>query len=258
MAKSKISIKRRVVDTLKEDEKKIIVFYNFIRGKFLSLIKNNPRMSGFIGGILMVSLIISIAFAIVSTKVDNSTVVDCKTREAIIEIYYPKIDQTVSRDTFKTTVDTIFTESKMPMLLFAIIFHESKFNPTAISKTGARGVAQIISNPGWTPKLKEDNVINETGDLHDPIIGVKAGDRVLGYHMTRANGDLMRGLNDYVGSVNSPGQTKYVRDVLSTLGHLYLIQVAKDKMAITDLSSSFTWWDVGEKVLLQQKSKTNK
>lgn len=241
---------KSIKETFLAEEKKVSFF---LKEKVLNFRKYSPVAFGFVLALVVVLVITLSTMFIKSVFLSNTMKVDSKTREAIIEIYYPKIDKTVSRDTFEIIVNTMFDESKMPMLLFAIVFHESKFNPTAVSKTGAKGLPQIIG--GWEKKLIEDGVIKETRDLHDPIKGVLAGDKVLGYHMTRVNGDLMKGLNDYVGSVNSPGQTKYVRDVLSTLGHLYLIQVAKDKMQLADINTSFTWWDVGEKVLQQKTVK---
>ena len=249
----RISKKQR----LKNIKEMFLRIYSFIAKKEMEFHKQFPTAFGFVLALLCV-LIITLSTMFVKNTFLNNVKVDSKTREAIIEIYYPKIDKTVSRDTFELIVNTIFDESKMPMLLFSIILHESKFNSTAVSRTGAKGLGQIISNPGWTDKLIKDGAIKEIRDLHDPIKGVIAADKVLGYHMTRVHGDLMKGLSDYVGSINSPGQTKYVREVLSTLGHLYLIQIAKDKMQLADLNISFMWWDVGEKVLQQRTQRTKK
>lgn len=176
-------------------------------------------------------------------------------RDAIVDFFYPFTDTTVSKDLLALQIDTIIKHSEYPELAMAIVFRESRFNPAAKSKTGARGPYQVLAgmknNSGWMPKLLEEKVITDYRDLHDPIKGIIAGDKVLGYHITRANGDLMATLRDYVGSRTTAEQTSYVRDVLATYGNIMLLKVAV-KQRHNDIMND-GWWSFNEKDKLSKQ-----
>ncbi len=175
-------------------------------------------------------------------------------RDAIVNFFYPYTDRTVSRSTLETQIDTIISKSKYPELSLSIWFHESRGNPSAVSSTGARGPFQIIN--GWVKKLKDEGIINDERDLHDPVKGCIAGNAILGFHLSKANGDLMAALRDYVGDKSTAGDSEYVRAVLSTYGNIKLLEVAvKEKTLPANMDK---WWVFNKDSDKKQLKPTNR
>ena len=56
--------------------------------------------------------------------------------------------------------------------VFAVIWTESKFNPSAVSKVGAKGLMQLMPDTyEWLCSLRRD----DTGDLFDPAVNIEYG-----------------------------------------------------------------------------------
>jgi len=100
-----------------------------------------------------------------------------------------------------------------PLLLVGMIEIESRFNPMAISKKGARGLMQVMAE--WVPKLK----IKKVNDLHDIDIGIEAGIKVFKIHLKEAKGNISRGLYLYVGK-----DINYANNVYSAVGRFTMYQ----------------------------------
>jgi soluble lytic murein transglycosylase-like protein len=86
-----------------------------------------------------------------------------------------------------------------PALLYALALQESRFNPDAVSRAGARGLLQIMpataSYVANDPSLRNEAVHR----LHDPAFGLEIGQRYVHYlarHET-VRGDLIRLLAAY-------------------------------------------------------------
>jgi len=100
-----------------------------------------------------------------------------------------------------------------PHLLVGMIEIESRFNPMAISKKGARGLMQVMAE--WIPKLK----IKKVNDLHDIDTGIEAGIKVFKIHLKEAKGNISRGLYLYVGK-----DINYADNVYSAVGRFAMYQ----------------------------------
>lgn len=157
--------------------------------------------------------------------------------DLLVGFFYPYSAKTVSRDVLIQQIKVI-TSTEYPELALAIAYRESRFNPSAVSSAGAKGTFQVM--PSWVESLIKDGVIQEERDLHDPTKGCLAGVKVLGYHLVKANGDIMAALRDYVGSKDKATNVSYVRDVLATYGNIKLLLVAhnSDKLVVKDV-----WWE---------------
>jgi len=126
----------------------------------------------------------------------------------------------MNKEIFVQVVDAIYDYSDTPDLAFAIIYNESRFNPAAVSSTGARGLHQITSCPGWVPQLIENKIIEAKRDLHGIKIGIEAGNFVLGKHLEEVGGDLPKALIKYHGHKNHALNVAYMRSVLRTYGYI--------------------------------------
>jgi len=83
-----------------------------------------------------------------------------------------------------------------PELVLAVIHVESRFNRWAISRVGAQGLMQIM--PFW---LKE---IGRPGDnLFDLKTNIRFGCTILSFYLKKENGNLVRALGRYNGSLGS-------------------------------------------------------
>jgi soluble lytic murein transglycosylase-like protein len=99
-----------------------------------------------------------------------------------------------------------------PELVLAVIEVESRFDPYAISKSGAQGMMQVM--PFWLDEIgrPDDNLINMTTNL-------RMGCTILKYYMDMENNDLHKALARYNGS---RGSRVYSNKVLNALqNHWY-------------------------------------
>ena len=94
-----------------------------------------------------------------------------------------------------------------PELILAVIDVESNFDRFAISVAGARGLMQIM--PFWLDEIgrPDDNLMHIETNL-------RFGCTILKYYMDMENGDLIRALGRYNGSL---GKRKYPNKVLDKL-----------------------------------------
>ncbi len=233
------NIGKEIVEEIIKDEKKFLAFITPWWNKFVVLMKS--ELHTFVVGIVFGLMIAFLTMMFWNSN--NASEIDSQARNAIVGFFYPWTDKAVSRDVIEAQIDTIL-KSEYPELELAVWFNESKGNPAAVSTSKARGPFQIVNS--WVPKLIEAGVIKDERDLHDPIKGCLAGDKVFGYHLTDAKvkGDLMAGLRDYVGSKDKPGNVEYVQKVLATYGNIKLLQVAVKKKRLGVNVDS--WWMLGE------------
>ncbi len=98
-----------------------------------------------------------------------------------------------------------------PELVLAVIEVESRFDPYAISRSGAQGLMQVM--PFWLDEIgrPEDNLI----DIHTNL---RLGCTILKYYLDLENGDLHRALARYNGSA---GSRRYSNKVLFALQHYW-------------------------------------
>ena len=95
-----------------------------------------------------------------------------------------------------------------PDWVLAVIEVESRFNPRAISSANARGLMQVM--PFWTKTIGDGQV----RALHDARINIRYGCVILRHYLDQEQGDLVRALARYNGSL---GQLNYPVKVLNAL-----------------------------------------
>ena len=107
------------------------------------------------------------------------------------------------------TVHQEATRSEVaPELVLAVIEVESNFDRYAISSSSALGLMQVM--PFWVEELGGDN----QSDLFDIQYNVLLGCRILKYYLDMENGELVRALGRYNGSL---GRRDYPDRVVSAL-----------------------------------------
>jgi soluble lytic murein transglycosylase-like protein len=95
-----------------------------------------------------------------------------------------------------------------PELVLAVIDVESNFDRFAISSATALGLMQVM--PFWVPELGYE----DKNQLFNIEINVLLGCRILKYYLDMENGDLVKGLARYNGSV---GKRWYADRVIERL-----------------------------------------
>ena len=103
-----------------------------------------------------------------------------------------------------------------PHLVLAVIEVESKFHKYAVSKAGARGYMQVM--PFWVKQIGQpgNNLFNERTNL-------RYGCAILRHYLDRDNGNLMKALGRYNGSL---GQKEYPTRVLRALKERWSLAAA--------------------------------
>ncbi len=94
-----------------------------------------------------------------------------------------------------------------PELVLAVIEVESAFDRFAISVVGARGLMQVM--PFWL-----DEIGRPDDNLFDVETNLRMGCAILRHYLDMENGDMVRALARYNGSL---GRTEYPRRVLNAL-----------------------------------------
>ena len=96
-----------------------------------------------------------------------------------------------------------------PALVMAVIEVESQFKPQAVSRASARGLMQVM--PFWVKTIGDGQVKN----LHNARINVRYGCVILRHYLDIENGDLVRALGRYNGSLGRLDYPKIVFAVLN-------------------------------------------
>jgi soluble lytic murein transglycosylase-like protein len=91
-----------------------------------------------------------------------------------------------------------------PHLVLAVIDVESKFRKYAVSKSGARGLMQVM--PFWVREIGAP-----TDNLFQERINLRYGCTILRHYLDREHGNLSNALGRYNGSL---GQADYPNRVL--------------------------------------------
>ncbi|MBR1739577.1 MAG: lytic transglycosylase domain-containing protein [Ruminococcus sp.] len=78
-----------------------------------------------------------------------------------------------------------------PVLVFSVINVESKFDPEATSKAGARGLMQIMSDAyDWIKFRLDDGREHTYDDMYDPELNIQYGTYYLSFLMERYDGSI--------------------------------------------------------------------
>lgn len=107
-------------------------------------------------------------------------------------------------------VKWIYTYAKKsdidPVMFSALIMHESRFNPNAISSEGAKGLAQVL------PRWHKDKLAGRSP--FDSKTSIEVGALIFKEYLDKANGNTYRALQIYEGGLNNK-RAKYPRSVLA-------------------------------------------
>jgi len=108
-----------------------------------------------------------------------------------------------------------------PALIIAVIHHESRFKPHAVSKANACGLMQVV--PRWTGSKKTKVPKLTCKELKNPNTNIKYGTRTLKYWITSyGRGSVRLGLCGYNAGYRCKGEnpnitgSRYSRTILRT------------------------------------------
>jgi soluble lytic murein transglycosylase len=114
-----------------------------------------------------------------------------------------------------------------PALVAAVIYRESRFDPNAVSESGAIGLMQLLPDTAEGIAELTGGTAFEVSDLYEPEINVRYGSFYLRRLLTKYDGDLELALAAYHagqgnvdewlgrgGEIEFPETREYVGDVL--------------------------------------------
>lgn len=76
-----------------------------------------------------------------------------------------------------------------PNLIYAIIKQESKFNPNAVSKSGAKGLMQLMDATAYDMARKIDSINEKDYDIYDPYTNIFIGTKYISYLINHFDGN---------------------------------------------------------------------
>ncbi|TDR32014.1 lytic transglycosylase domain-containing protein [Hydromonas duriensis] len=116
------------------------------------------------------------------------------------------IPAALERETLLNAVDYEAHRAGLePALVLGVMEVESRFKPTAHSHAGAIGLMQVM--PFWAHSIGDGHVTR----LYHARVNIRYGSVILRHYLDRENGDVVRALARYNGSL---GQTTYAYSVL--------------------------------------------
>ena len=99
-----------------------------------------------------------------------------------------------------------------PEDMVRLMYSESKYKQSAVSRVGALGVAQVMPLHCSTKKCL-------TALKNDPLFNIKMGVQVFSDIYARQNGDFYKSVAQYkgYGSKPKPGELKFVKELLQAV-----------------------------------------
>jgi hypothetical protein len=128
--------------------------------------------------------------------IDNA--VDQRTEKLITWVYVHS--ERISRETAKQIVDGAM-QYKNGIFMLALFEVESNFIPSAISNKGAKGLGQIHW-PSHGGVLIRERICKNERDLYHIETNIRATDLILTDMLQRANGDIVKTLTLYLGTLD--------------------------------------------------------
>jgi soluble lytic murein transglycosylase-like protein len=119
-----------------------------------------------------------------------------------------------------------------PLLVLAIVAVESRFDPAARNKSGAKGLMQVI------PRFHRDKLAEHGGEaaVLDPRVNLLVGTKILRDYV-RQTGSLHAGLQRYAGWQDDE-ERRYARKVITEKERLRRVVRAAVRTAESDRRSS--------------------
>ena len=90
-----------------------------------------------------------------------------------------------------------------PNLIYAIIKQESKFNPTATSHTGAKGLMQLMDATAYDMARKIDSIDPKDYDIYDPHTNIFLGTKYISYLISHFEGNYYLAIVAYNAGMGS-------------------------------------------------------
>ena len=84
-----------------------------------------------------------------------------------------------------------------PNLIYAIIKQESGFNKDAVSKSGAKGLMQIMDATAKDMAIDIDSINNDNYDIYDPYTNILIGTKYISYLINHFDGNYYLAITAY-------------------------------------------------------------
>jgi len=129
---------------------------------------------------------------------------------AILELQ-PKLDTSVATKIVEHLIKQSELNSIDPILVAAIIYEESRFNPMAHSKKGAVGLMQVRYSTWKKQPILKDNGVSAKSKLYWIDLNILVGTNILADYYKESKYDIVKTLHRYnSGSTSLPkGKTEH-------------------------------------------------
>lgn len=131
-----------------------------------------------------------------------------------------------------------------PNLVYAIIKKESKFNLDATSRSGAKGLMQIMDTTANDTVKKIDSIPNTGYDIYDSYTNIFIGTKYISYLINHFDGNYYLAIAAYnagMGNLKSWLDKNYV--AYTTFDSVYnSIEYTETKEYLTDVIVNYHWY----------------
>ncbi|MBR5151953.1 MAG: lytic transglycosylase domain-containing protein [Clostridia bacterium] len=141
---------------------------------------------------------------------------------------------------YQTLVDTYAQKTGLePEMVYAIIRTESKFDPYAVSRTGARGLMQIQEETAkdCIRELKMDGITPDA--LFDPEVNIRLGCYYFSKLLKRFNGNFVHAAAAYNGGLGNVSQWIKNSENLDENGTLAVIPFPETKNYVKRITEAY-------------------
>lgn len=143
-----------------------------------------------------------------------------------VHTYHKRISTTVAKEIAKHATELSQKRGLALPLIIGIMEVESAFNPSAVSKAGARGLMQVRHSV-WKTKLSETLQMEDRFELHEIDKGIEAGVIVFNHYLEQSEQDISKALYLYVGKDRT-----YATSVYEMMGRFVLYKASMSVPAV--------------------------
>tara|TARA_B100000686_G_C16454274_1_gene793748 strand:- start:27 stop:551 length:525 start_codon:yes stop_codon:yes gene_type:complete len=138
---------------------------------------------------------------------------------AVVSLTMPNAD--IACEHMELLVDVAEQENVDPLVLTALIHVESRWTPTAKSRSNACGLTQVLPkySAGWRGRFGKKLTCKQ---LFDPETSIRRGTAIMGYYLQKYRRSYKRSLCSYNAG---PGRCRRVKP--RHKGHRYATKVLK-------------------------------
>ena len=131
-----------------------------------------------------------------------------------------------------------------PNLIYAVIKQESKFNPNAVSHSGAKGLMQLIDTTAQDMAENTNSIDKNNLDIYDPYTNIFLGTKYISYLINHFDGNYYLAITAYnAGMGNTKAWLKKEYTDYTTFSDVYeCIEYSETKNYLNNVINNYNYY----------------